>query len=89
MTEPIQCVGVLCVWPYLLKASKGSAVRIVERQGWIGGIRVVNLLDLNSNTSVVVMSTQGDYDLSQTWTGKGVAAELMLQAVSGIPTEPR
>ena len=68
MTEPSQCVAVLGVWPYLLKASKGRAVGIVERQGWIGGIRVDNLHDLNSNTSVVVMSMRGDYDLSHSWT---------------------
>lgn len=89
MTEPSQCVAVLGVWPYLLKASKGRAVGIVERQGWIGGIRVDNLFDLNSNTSVVVMSTRGDYDLWQSWSGEGLAAELMWQTVSDSPTETR
>ncbi len=87
MTRPNQWGAALGVWSYMLKTPEGRVVRIVERQGWIGGIRVVNLLDLNSNTSVVVMSTQGDYDLSQSWTGKGVAAELMLQAVSDIPAQ--
>ena len=82
MTQPNQWSAALGVWSYPLKTPAGRVARIVERQGWIGGIRVVNLLDLNSNTTVVVMSTQGDYDLSQSWTGKGVAAELMLHAVS-------
>lgn len=89
MTRPNQWGAALGVWSYMLKTTKGRVIRIVERQGWIGGIRVVNLLDLNSNTSVIVMSTQGDFDLSQSWTGKGVAAELMLQAVSDIPMETR
>ena len=82
MTQPNQWGAALGVWTYTLKTPAGRVARIVERQGWIGGIRVVDLLDLNSNTTVVIMSTQGDYDLSQSWTGKGVAAELMLQAVS-------
>ncbi len=89
MTRPNQWGAALGVWSYMLNTTKGRTIRIVERQGWIGGVRVVNLLDLNSNTSVIVMSTQGDYDLSQSWTGKGVAAELMLQAVSDIPMEIR
>lgn len=87
MITPNQWGAALGVWSYELKAANGKLAKIVERQGWIGGIRVVNLLDLNSNTSVIVMSTQGDFDLSQSWTGKGVAAELMLQAVSDIPKD--
>lgn len=89
MTKPNQWGAALGVWSYTLKTPEGRAARIVERQGWIGGIRVVNLLDLNTNITVVVMSTQGDYELSQSWTGKGVAAELMLQAVSESPTGTR
>ena len=42
---------------------------------------MVNLLDLNSGVSVVVMSTNGDYDLSQSWSGKGIAAELLLVTI--------
>ena len=87
MTQPNQWGAALGVWSYTLKTSEGRVARIVERQGWIGGIRVVNLLDLNSNTTVVIMSTQGDYDLSQSWSGKGIAAELMLQAVSHVTAE--
>ena len=83
MTQPNQWGAALGVWSYTLKTPAGRLARIVERQGWIGGIRVVNLLDLNSHTTVVIMSTQGDYDLSQSWSGKGIAAELILQAVSG------
>ena len=89
MTKPNQWGAALGVWSYPLKTPAGRVAKIVERQGWIGGICVVNLLDLNSNITVVVMSTQGDYDLSQSWSGKGVAAELMLQAVSEIPTGTR
>lgn len=85
MTRPNQWGAALGVWSYTLKASENRVAKIVERQGWIGGIRVVNLLDLNSNITVVVMSTQGDYDLSQSWSGKGVAAELMLQTVRDTP----
>ena len=81
MTQPNQWGAALGVWSYTLKTPAGRVARIVERQGWIGGIRVVNLLDLNSNTTVVIMSTQGDYDLSQSWSGKGIAAELLLAAI--------
>ena len=81
MTTPNQWGAALGVWSYELKSGGGKRAKVMERQGWIGGIRVVNLLDLNSGVSVVVMSTNGDYDLSQSWSGKGIAAELLLAAI--------
>ena len=81
MIMPNQWGAALGVWSYVLKSASGKRAKVMERQGWIGGIRVVNLLDLNSGVSVVVMSTNGDYDLSQSWSGKGIAAELLLAAI--------
>lgn len=85
MTRPNQWGAALGVWSYELKATDGRRPEVVERQGWIGGIRVVNLLDVRTGLSVIVMSTNGDYDLSQSWSGKGLAAELLLCAVSSCP----
>lgn len=85
MTTPNQWGAALGVWVYELNAVSGVRAKVVERQGWVGGIRVVNLLDMSSGISVVVMSTNGDYDLSQSWSGKGIAAELLLAAISSPP----
>ncbi len=85
MIKPNQWGAALGVWSYELKSASGKRAKVMERQGWIGGIRVVNLLDLESGVSVVVMSTNGDYDLSQSWSGKGIAAELLLTAISYVP----
>ena len=84
MIMPNQWGAALGVWSYELKSVAGRRAKVMERQGWIGGIRVVNLLDLNSGVSVVVMSTNGDYDLSQSWSGKGIAAELLLAAIDSV-----
>jgi len=85
MTAPNQWGAALGVWVYELTSVSGARAKVMERQGWIGGIRVVNLLDMNTGMSVVVMSTNGNYDLSQSWSGKGVAAELLLAAISLPP----
>ena len=81
MTSPYHWGAALGVWSYELKSAAGKRAKVMERQGWIGGIRVLNLLDLNSGVSVIVMSTNGDYDLSQSGSGKGTAAELLLAAI--------
>lgn len=85
MTTPNQWGAALGVWSYELKSAAGKRAKVMERQGWIGGIRVVNLLDLLSGVSVIVMSTNGDYDLSQSWSGKGIAAELLLATIDPAP----
>ena len=67
-----------------MNSTGGNRVKVMERQGWIGGIRVVNLLDLQSGLSVIVMSTNGNYDLSQSWSGEGLAAKLLLAAIHPV-----
>ncbi|MCH8622376.1 serine hydrolase domain-containing protein [Undibacterium sp. TS12] len=83
MVKPNNVGGALGVWSYPFRASDAhSQVMIIERQGWIAGVRILNLVDLQSQSILIMVSTNGDLDLSQTWANKGPAAE-MLRALLG------
>ena len=78
MVKPNNVGGALGVWSYPFRANDASSqVMIVERQGWIAGVRILNLVDLQSQNILIMVSTNGDLDLSQTWANKGPAAELL------------
>lgn len=78
MIKPNAVGGAIGVWTYPFKGvDEQKPVTIVERQGWIAGIRILNLIDLQSENVLIIVSTNGDLDLTQTWTNKGVAANLL------------
>ncbi len=78
MVKPNNVGGAIGVWSYPFKTSDdGTPAMIVERQGWIAGVRILNLVDLQNQNILIIVSTNGDLDLSQTWANKGIAAELL------------
>ncbi|MFZ6771517.1 serine hydrolase domain-containing protein [Undibacterium sp. SXout7W] len=78
MVRPNNVGGAIGVWAYPFKgANEQQPTMIVERQGWIAGVRILNLIDLQSENVLILISTNGDLDLSQTWASKGPAAELL------------
>ncbi len=78
MVKPNNVGGAIGVWSYPFKAGgDGTAAMIVERQGWIAGVRILNLVDLQNQNILIIVSTNGDLDLSQTWANKGIAADLL------------
>jgi D-alanyl-D-alanine carboxypeptidase len=66
----------LGIWSFTLSEGTQRSVW-VERQGWINGIRWLNLLAPSDEISVIVMSTQTEWDLSSTNQGKGLGADLI------------
>lgn len=78
MVKPNAVGGAIGVWAYPFKgANEQQPTMIVERQGWIAGVRILNLIDLQSENVLILVSTNGDLDLSQTWASKGPAADLL------------
>ncbi|MBC3869197.1 serine hydrolase domain-containing protein [Undibacterium oligocarboniphilum] len=78
MTRPNATGGALGVWVYPFKgASETNPTVIVERQGWIAGVRILNLVDLQTENILILVSTNGDLDLTQTWANQGPAAPLL------------
>ena len=78
MTKPNATGGALGVWVYPFKgADENKPTTIVERQGWIAGVRILNLVDLQTENILIIVSTNGDLDLTQTWANQGPAAGLL------------
>ncbi|MFZ6863800.1 serine hydrolase domain-containing protein [Undibacterium sp. Ji67W] len=78
MIKPNAVGGALGVWVYPFNgADEKNPTLIVERQGWIAGIRILNLVDVQSGNILIIVSTNGDLDLTQTWANKGPAAGLL------------
>jgi len=78
MIKPNAVGGALGVWVYPFHgADEKNPTVIVERQGWIAGIRILNLVDVQSGHILIIVSTNGDLDLTQTWANKGPAAGLL------------
>ena len=78
MIKPNAVGGALGVWVYPFNgADEKNPTVIVERQGWIAGIRILNLVDVQSGNILILVSTNGDLDLTQTWANKGPAAGLL------------
>ncbi|MEB0138417.1 MULTISPECIES: serine hydrolase domain-containing protein [unclassified Undibacterium] len=78
MTTPNAVGGALGVWVYPFRAANAEQPSvIVERQGWIAGVRILNLIDLQSGNILILVSADGDLDLSQTWAEHGPAAPLL------------
>ena len=70
----------LSVWTYHFDA--GRPVRLVERQGWIGGYRALNLLAPDDDTVLIVLANTDAADLSRTYTGQGFSAALIRAALA-------
>ena len=78
MIKPNAVGGALGVWVYPFNgADEKNPTVIVERQGWIAGIRILNLVDVQNGNILIIVSTNGDLDLTQTWANKGPAAGLL------------
>lgn len=78
MLKPNQVGGALGVWSYPFKASnQNKALQIVERQGWIAGVRLACLMDMEKQHLLIIVSANSDFDMNQTWANKGPAAELL------------
>ena len=71
----------LSVWTYTMTID-GRAVRLVERQGWIGGYRALNLLAPDEGLALVVLANTDAADLSRTYTGSGFSADLVRVALT-------
>ncbi|MFZ6743985.1 serine hydrolase domain-containing protein [Undibacterium sp. JH2W] len=83
MVKPNNVGGAIGVWSYPFKASDtGNPLMIVERQGWIAGVRILNLVDLQNQNILIIVSADGDLDLSQTWANKGIAADLLRSLIN-------
>ncbi|MFZ6843242.1 serine hydrolase domain-containing protein [Undibacterium sp. RuTC16W] len=82
MVKPNNYGAALGVWSYPFAAKPDQVPSmIIERQGWIGGVRTLNLIDLKNEVYLVMVSTNGDLDLSQTWANKGPAAGVLRAAL--------
>lgn len=78
MTKPNATGGALGVWVYPFGgADAAKPVVITERQGWIAGLRILNLVDTGSGNILILVSTNGDLDMTQTWANQGPAAPLL------------
>ena len=71
----------LSVWTYGFDAG-GRTVRLVERQGWIGGHRALNLLAPDDDTVLIVLANTDAPDISQTYVGRGFSASLVRAALA-------
>lgn len=69
----------LGVWCYELTVG-GEKMQIVERQGWIGGVKVLNLVSPSHDLAVVVLADDDQPRLDATWSGEGLGAELLRSA---------
>lgn len=78
MLKPNATGGALGVWVYPFKgADERKPTTIVERQGWIAGVRILNLIDTERGNILILVSTNGDLDLTQTWNNQGPAAGIL------------
>ena len=71
----------LSVWTYGLRVGERTA-RLVERQGWIGGHRALNLLAPDDDTVLIVLANTDAPDISQTYVGSGFSADLIRMVLS-------
>ena len=78
----------LGVWSYDLALPSG-AMRVVERQGWIGGVKVLNLISPSHDLIVAVMTDDDRLPLDATWSGTGLGAELLRAAALDAAARPR
>lgn len=70
--------GAFGVWSYPFKANgQNKPLQIVERQGWIAGVRLACLMDMEKQHLLIIVSANSDFDMNQTWANKGPAAELL------------
>jgi D-alanyl-D-alanine carboxypeptidase len=78
----------LGVWSYELALPSGP-MRVVERQGWIGGIKVLNLISPSHDLIVAVMTDDDRLPLDATWSGTGLGAELLQAAAVDLAARTR
>ena len=71
----------LSVWTYGFGVG-GRTARLVERQGWIGGYRALNVLAPDDDAVLVVLSNTDAADLSRTYTGAGFSADLVREVLA-------
>ncbi len=83
MLKPNQVGGALGVWSYPFKAAgQNKALQIVERQGWIAGVRLACLMDMEQQHLLLIISANSDFDMNQTWANKGPAADLLTALIN-------
>jgi len=89
MFRPNQYGGALGSWQYdwspgadstarpTLKPAKRPSVRVIERQGWIGVFRAINVRIPARGVNVIVIANGGSTDLSTLSRGSGFASALV------------
>ncbi|MEZ5306736.1 MAG: serine hydrolase domain-containing protein [Pyrinomonadaceae bacterium] len=75
-SEKLGFVG-LGSWIYDLKLSDTKTVRVVERQGGIGGFSAVNLILPDEEFSIIFLSNVRTGTLSQTYASKGLSYQVL------------
>jgi D-alanyl-D-alanine carboxypeptidase len=88
MTTADEQGAALGVWSYQL-ALPAEPMRVVERQGWIGGIKVLNLISPSHDLIVAVMTDDDRLPLDATWSGTGLGAELLQAAALDLAARTR
>ena len=74
-------------WAYDLKVpGESNAIRVVERQGNIGGIQVLNVLAPAANVSMSIMANTDYADLFNLYSRRGLPYELVCLAVADART---
>lgn len=81
-TVPVNGQSGLSVWTYPVATAAGRRVRVLERQGWIGGHRALLLVVPETGAVVAVLASSNAADLDQTWSGRGLSASLLRLALA-------
>ncbi len=74
----------LGVWRYTLDVGRGAPADLVERQGYIGGYRALNVLAPADDLALVILSNAGEPDLFRTYARSGFSYDL-IRAALGPP----
>lgn len=82
--DPAAGYAALSVWSYpVTLPACGLTTPLVERFGAIGGVQVRNWKLPDKNVAVVAWANDGAVDFGQTWSGQGLAIDLLSAAVCG------
>jgi D-alanyl-D-alanine carboxypeptidase len=89
MFRPNQWGGALGSWQYdwrpvvdsssanASKPAPSTAVRVIERQGWIGVFRAINVMLPERGINIIIIANCGSTDLSTLSRGTGVASDVI------------
>lgn len=72
----------LSVWTYPVATADGRRVRVLERQGWIGGHRALLVAVPETGAVVAVLASTDAADLARTSSGAGLSADLLRLALA-------